>query len=115
MKISHVDEKNKTVYFDDGTNINHEGFLKKFTGFFQNRIAGETLMPIDIEQFMRRTSSKTLSLLMKNKKMEGFLEGSMNQMLTKGQKIAIATVVAAIMIGLIVFIVLKNQGLIPGM
>jgi len=115
VKIKSVDEKAKIIYFDDNTSINHKDFLERFMSFFQGRVAGETLMPIDIEQFMRRTSSKTLSLLMKNKKMEGYLEGSMSQMLSKGQKIAIATIVTIIMIALIVFVVLKNQGMIPGM
>jgi len=110
MNIDHVDGKNKKVFFDDGSYITHEDFLKRFTRFFQNRIAGETLVPADMERFMRRTSSKNLELLMKGKKMEGYLEGSQGKMLTTGQKIAIGTVVTLIFVGIFAFVILKNQG-----
>ena len=102
----------QTVVFDDGTSITHEGFLEKFREFLKFRIAGETLVPADMERFMRRTSAKNLKLLLDGKKMEGYLEGSMDKMLTPGQKIAIGIVVTMIFVGLIVFVVLNQQGVL---
>lgn len=90
-------------------------FLERYRYFWQHRIAGETLIPSSIEHFMRRTSGKNLEALMKGKKMEGYMEGSMDKMLTAGQKMAIGSIVVLIFVGMIVFIVLKNQGMIPGM
>lgn len=114
VEVSHINENKKTVYFNDGSSISFDEFLKRFTGFWTNRIAGETLDPSSIEHFMRRTSAKNLSLLMKGKKMEGYMEGRQGKMLTPGMKIAIGTVVTLIFVGLIVFVVLKNQGMLPG-
>jgi len=93
--------------------VTKEDFKKRWDTFWTNRIAGETLTFNDMERFMTRTSGKNLSNLMRGKKMEGYMEGAMDRMLTKGQKIALATVVTIIFVIIIVYIVLKNQGLIP--
>lgn len=112
VDITNIDKHNKTVYYDDGTKVTFKEFIDRFRIFMRNRIAGETLYPADMERFMRRTSGKNLTFLMKGKKMEGYMEGVSDKLLTRGQKIAIGTVVTLIMVGLIVFIVLKNQGII---
>ena len=114
VDISGIDKKERRVYFDDNTSIDYKGFIDKFMIFLQGRIAGETLYPADMERFMRRTSSKNLTALMKGKKMEGYMEGVSDKMLTRGQKIAIGTVILMIFVGVFVFIILKNQGLLPG-
>jgi hypothetical protein len=114
-QVTSIDRDTGTVFFDDGTSIDHEGFMGAFIGFWKGRIAGETLDPSSIEHFMRRTSAKNLSLLMKGKKMEGYMEGRQGKMLTPGMKIAIGTIVTIIFVGLIVFVVMRNQGMIPGM
>jgi len=111
--VKFTDTATKTVYFDDGTKITYDEFIEFARNFFKNYIAGETLMPYAIEHFMRRTSSKNLSQLMRGKKMEGYLEGTIDRLLTRGQKIAIGTVIALIFVGLIVFIILRDQGIIP--
>ena len=115
MEIEYIDKENKTVHYDDKSSVSHDEFLKKFTHFFKNKIAGETLVPVDMEWFMKRTSGKNLEQLMKGKKYEGFLEGSQGKMLTKGQKIAIGTIVTIVFVGLIVFVVMNQQGMIPGL
>jgi len=113
VDIEKIDETSKTVYYDNGKSINYKNFIDAFRVFMKNRVAGETLYPADMERFMRRTSAKNLSLLMKGKKMEGYMEGASDKLLTRGQKIAVGSVIVLIMVGLIVFIVLRNQGLIP--
>jgi len=115
VDITRIDKENNTVYYDDGTHITFKGFIDGFRVFMKNRIAGESLYPADMERFMRRTSGKNLSQLMKGKKMEGYMEGSSDKLLTKGQKIAIATVITIIMVIIMVFILMKSQGMIPGM
>lgn len=114
VDIRSIDKKERVVHFDNGTSIDYKSFIDRFRLFMQSRIAGETLYPADMERFMRRTSSKNLTALMKGKKMEGYMEGSLDKLLTRGQKIAIGTVVVLIFVGIFVFIVLRNQGLIPG-
>ena len=114
MSIKNIDKNNKTITFDDNTTLNHKKFLHAFREFLKHRVAGETIVPADMERFMRRTSGKNLSLLMKGKKMEGYMEGSMDRMLTKGQKIALATVVTIVFVGIIIYMILESQGYIPG-
>jgi len=111
-EIKNIDEQTKTVTFDDNTTLTHKGFIESFQDFLKKRIAGETLMPTDMERFMSRTSSKNLKLLMEGKKMEGYLEGSMDKMLTKGQKIAIAGFITIFMVAIIGLVIAKNAGLI---
>lgn len=92
--------------------VTMEKFMEGWNNFWKHRIAGETLVFGDMERFMSRTSGKNLSMLMHGKKMEGYQEASMDKMLTTRQKIAIATVATIVMIALIAFIVLKNEGVI---
>jgi len=111
VEVTKVDDANKIVYFDDGTTLTRQDFIEHFQTFFKGRIAGETLLPNDMERFMRRTSAKNLHLLMQGKKMEGYLEGAMDKMLTKGQKIAIGVLITAFMVGIIGLVIAKNAGL----
>lgn len=111
-EIEYINEDTKSVMFKDGTTVNLREFRKKFRDFFQGRIAGETVVFSDMERFMSRVSSKNLSQLVKSKKLEGYMEGSMDKLLTKGQKIALATVVTLIMVGLIAIVVLNQQGIL---
>ena len=111
VEVTNIDEDINTVYFDDDTKITLTEFIKHFQIFFKGRIAGETLLPNDMERFMRRTSAKNLKLLMQGKKMEGYLEGAMDKVLTKGQKIAIGALITAFMVGIIGLVIAKNAGL----
>ena len=111
VDIRRIDSKDKTVHFDNDTFIDFKGFIDSFRNFMQCRIAGESLYPADMERFMRRTSGKNLTQLMKGKKMEGYMEGSSDKLLTRGQKIALGTVIILIFVGLIVFMILRNQGM----
>ena len=112
--IKAIDEENGVVTFDDDTCLTVDEFNTGWTKFLQNRIAGETLSYADMERFMRyRTSGKSLELLMKKKKSEGYLEGSGDKVLSTRQKIAIGTIIGiALAVGILV-IILRQQGLIP--
>jgi len=111
-EIENIDEQTKTVYYDDGTTVNYDEFIDEYQTFFKNRIAGETLMPNDMERFMRRTSSKNLHLLMQGKKYEGYLEGSMNKMFSRGTKIAIGVLITVFFVAIIGLVIAKSSGLI---
>jgi len=112
VEIKSVNEDSKTVTFDDGETVTYDGFIQKFYEFWNKRIAGETVTHVDFERFINRSSARNLKLLMKGKKMEGYLEGSMDKFLTKGQKIAVTTFAVIGMMAIIAFVVLKNQGII---
>jgi len=112
--IQSINIVDKTVTLTNGFVLDFDMFMETYRSFWKQRIAGETLVPSSIEHFMRRTSGKNLSALMKGKKMEGYMEGSMDKYLTKGQKIAIGSIAAIIMVALIAVIALKNQGMLPG-
>jgi len=94
------------------TLVSMDKFKDAWDRFWVGRIAGETIVFNDMERFMSRTSSKNLKLLMKGKKMEGYMEGSLDKMLTRGQKIAIGTVITIVMVAVIAIVILKNQGVI---
>ena len=114
IKITSIDEENGIVNFSNGTVLTVDKFNEDFTNFLQGRIAGETITYADMERFMtHRTSGKSLELLMKKKKSEGYLEGSGDKVLSTRQKIAIGTVVTVVMVAMVVFIVLRQQGVIP--
>ena len=112
VEIKSIDEETKTVTFDNDETVSHQEFLEKFLDFWEGKIAGQTITHVDFERFINRSSARNLKLLMKCKKMEGYLEGSMDKFLSKGQKIAITSFAVVGMMVIIGFVVLKNQGII---
>ena len=63
---------------------------------------------------MRRTSGKNLSLLMKGKKMEGYMEGSLDKLLTKGQKIGLVSIVIIAFVVIFIAYIAQSMGLLEG-
>ena len=112
VEIQNINPIEKSVTSTDGKKITHKEFLDSFRDFLTNRIAGHTIIPSDMERFTRRTSGKNLSMLMKGKKMEGYMEGVMDKLLTRGQKIALGTILAIIIVLMVVVVVLKNMGIL---
>ena len=92
-------EKNEVTY-KDFTTITHDQFYNKFVQHWDHLIAGETLSPVHMERFMKRTSTKNSENLIRGKKVEGYMEGRF------GQKMDAAWVKYIIIIGVIAFIVL---------
>jgi len=111
-----IDVENQQVTLDDDTTVvNHKKFMNRSVEFWDKRIVGKTIIPIFYEYLFGKGGSNALELLMKGMKHEGYLLGSMDKWLTHGQKIALATVVIIIFVAIVVFIILRSQGLIPGM
>jgi len=106
-------DKNIKTTLPDGKELTHKDFLNKFKEFLNQRIAGETLVPADMERFMRRTSGKSLEQLMRSKKLEGYMEGSSDKMFSRGQIIALGTIVTIIFVGIILIVMLRSLGILP--
>lgn len=94
------------------TTLTFKKFKETWDDFWKKRICAETIVFSDMERFMSRSSSNNLKLLMKGKKAEGYMEGSMDKYLTKGQKIAITSIAVIIMVLTIAVVVLRGQGII---
>lgn len=87
-------------------------FKDAWDKFWIKRICGETVVFSDMERFMARSSANNLKLLMKGKKAEGYMEGSMDKFLTRGQKIAITSIAVVLMVVFIGLVLLRGQGII---
>jgi len=70
-------------------------------------------VPIFYEYLFGKGGSKALELLMKGMKHEGFLLGSMDKWLTRGQKVALATIIVIIFVILIAISWLNSEGILP--
>ena len=111
VEIREMDiEKNKITY-EDFSEVKYEQFFDKLRSHFNNRIAGETLSPFDIERFMKRTSSKNVSQLVHGKKAEGFLEATTGKKMDPALVKYIIIMVVIVMVVGVVFFVLKAMGL----
>jgi len=112
VEIKEINLTTNEVKFKDSSIVDYNVFYDKFVSYWNNRIAGETISPFDMERFMKRGSSKNLKQLVDGKKAEGFDEASMgkkmNPMLVK--MIVIAVVVVAV--SLVALIIIQKMGLL---
>lgn len=90
-------DKNEVTY-PDYTTISHQQFYDKFVEHWNGLIAGETLSPVHMERFMKRTSTKNSENLIRGKKVEGYMEGRF------GKKMDVSWVKYILIIGIIAFI-----------
>lgn len=114
VKVDKIDMKHKKVTLTNGYVFGHKEWYEHFVNFWDDKIKGTAIVPIFYEYLFAKGGSNAHEQLMKGQKHEGFLLGSMDKALTTGQKIAIGTVVTLIFVGLIVLVVLNQQGMIPG-
>lgn len=111
MEIKKINQKEQNVTIDE-TTITHKEFMEKFTGFWDNKIKGKTIVPIFYEYIFGKGGSNALNLLMKGMKHEGYLMGSMDKLLTKGQKIALVTVVVIVFVAIFILYALRGMGIL---
>jgi len=110
-----IDVNKQEVTLDDKTTVvDHKKFMNRSVEFWDKRIVGKTIIPIFYEYLFGKGGSNALELLMKGKEHEGYLMGSMDKMLTPRQRIALITIFIAAIIIIIIFVMVKNTGLIPG-
>jgi len=111
-EITSINEQNQTVTLNDGTVLTHKRFMEKFLSFWDKRIAGHTIVPIFYEYLFGEGGSNALELLMKGKQHEGYLQGAMEKgMLSKGQKIALGTIIVVVFVVMIVFYMMRSMNL----
>jgi hypothetical protein len=110
VDLKEIDLVNNTVTYADHTIVSHGEFMDAFTKHWNNRIAGETISPFDMERFMKRGSAKNLSQLCKAKKVEGYLEATIGKKMDPGwfKFIIIMVIIGAV--ALIAMYVLKTIG-----
>lgn len=109
-----MNAKPPSVCLSNGYKFTHRMWYEHFVNFWDHRIVGKAIVPIFYEYLFAKGGSNAHEQLMKGMRHEGFLLGSMNKTLTPKQTIALVTIVTMIIVGMIVFIVLKNQGMLPG-
>ena len=112
VEIKQMDLENNKIIFEDYTEVNYDKFYDTFVSYWNNRIAGETVSPFDMERFMKRGSSKNLKQLLDGKKAEGFIEAAIGKKLDPGimKMIVIAVIVGAA--AMIALVVIKQMGII---
>lgn len=111
--VKSVNPQKDSVTFTDGTTITHDDFVESFKEYFHKRIAGETLMPLNMERFMKRGSAKNLKQLVDGKKHEGFMEGASTQMLSPKAKWSLIGIATAFIVVMIALMIARNMGLLP--
>ena len=92
-------DKNKVTY-KDFDEVDHDKFYNAFIEHWNGLIAGETLSPVHMERFMKRTSTKNSENLIRGKKVEGYMEGRF------GKKVDASWVKYVIIFGVIAVIAL---------
>lgn len=110
VEIREIDLEKNEITYDDFTKVDYSKFYDTFVSYWNNKIAGETISPFDIERFMKRSSAKNLDQLCKAKKVEGYLEASIGKKLDSN---VIKIILVMVIVGIgaaIVMIVLKNMG-----
>jgi len=70
-----IDLEKNEVEYKDHERVTHDEFYNKFVQHWDHLIAGETLSPVHMERFMKRTSTKNSENLIRGKKVEGYMEG----------------------------------------
>jgi len=112
VDLKEMDLDKNEVTFSDFTKINHDMFYNRFIEYWNNRIAGETITPVHMERFMKRTSTKNSENLIRGKKMEGWMEGRIGKKMdpTWVKMIIIIGVIA--FIALLAFVIMQKMGYI---
>jgi hypothetical protein len=114
VKVKEINTNTGKVLLSNGFQFTHKEWYEYFVNFWDNKIRGKAIVPIFYEYLFAKGGSNAHEQLMKGQKHEGFLLGSMDKTLTPAQKWAIGSVVTIIFVIIIAFVILKQQGLLPG-
>ena len=107
MEIKNIDVAKELVVFDDFTEVTPAKFQDKFEQYLKGLVAGETLMPFDMERFMKRGSSKNLKQLVDGKKAEGFDEASLGKKVDAGMMRFFLIMIVVVIIAIVAVMALK--------
>jgi hypothetical protein len=109
VEIREIDLAKNEVTYEDYSKVDYGKFYDAFVSHWNNRIAGETLSPFDMERFMKRGSAKNLDQLLKAKKTEGYLEATIGKKMDAGMLKMILILVVIGIIACVVVLVLKGM------
>jgi hypothetical protein len=98
VDLKKIDLDKNEVTYDNFDTVTHDQFYNAFVQHWNNRIAGETLSPVHVERFMKRTSTKNSENLIRGKKVEGYMEGRF------GKKMDPAWIKIVLIVGIVAFI-----------
>lgn len=90
--------------------VNHDEFYNTFVQHWDRRIAGETLSPVHMERFMKRTSTKNSENLIRGKKVEGYMEGRFGKKMDPGWIKIILIIGVIAFIGILAAVVMQKLG-----
>lgn len=92
--------------------LNHDQFYNKFVEHWSQRIAGETLSPVHMERFMKRTSTKNTENLIRGKKVEGYMEGRFGKKMDPAWIKMILIIAIVGFVGLLGVFIMQKMGLL---
>lgn len=110
VELKEIDLENNSVKFEDFTIITHDDFYNKFVEHWNHRIAGETLSPVHMERFMKRTSTKNSENLIRGKKVEGYMEGRFGKKMDPAWIKMILIIAIISFVGLLGVFIMQKMG-----
>lgn len=114
VEVKHIDMQNKTVTLSNGFVFNHKRWYERFVNFWDDRIVGKSIIPVFYEYLFGRGGTHQYAQLVKGKEHEGFLLGQMGKPLIDAKRaIAVGTILALAIGGVIVLVIAQSQGLLP--
>lgn len=112
VELKEIDLEKNEVTYKDFTKVNYDQFYDAFVSYWNNRIAGETISPFDMERFMKRGSTKNLKQLIDAKKAEGYLEATIGKKIDPGWMKWILILAVCGLIGIVAWFIMTKMGLI---
>jgi len=112
VELKEIDLDKNSVKFADHTEVSFGQFYDTFVGFWNNRIAGETISPFDMERFMKRGSSKNLKQFIDGKKSEGYMEAMLGKKVDAGFMRWVLIIVVCAIIGVVAWFIMTKMGLL---
>jgi hypothetical protein len=114
VDVKNINMKNGTVTLSNGYVFNHKIWYEHFVNFWDKRVVGRSIVPTFYEYLFARGGSHQYAQLVKGKQHQGFLEGQMGKpLMDKKHAIAVGTILALVIGGIIALVIAKNQGLLP--
>ena len=110
VDIKSIDLDKNQVTFEDFSTVDHDKFYNAFVEHWNGLIAGETLSPVHMERFMKRTSTKNSENLIRGKKVEGYMEGRFGKKMDAGWIKIVLIIAVVAFIAILGLVVMQKLG-----
>lgn len=110
VDLKKIDLEKNEVTFEDFSTVNYDEFYNKFVQHWNGLIAGETLSPVHMERFMKRTSTKNSENLIRGKKVEGYMEGRFGKKMDASWVKYILIIAIVAFVGLLGVFIMQKMG-----